>query len=101
MTDFPKWKWTIGAYEDEELRVVTFKNSKEAHRAVTIRDEDPALKDAPYQVADGRTLFVPIEMIPHLRRHGLKFSVSELLDPDELSPQDREEFEQERRHHTM
>ena len=102
MTDTPQWKSHMGAYDDDELRMVRFKDREEAHRAIlVIEREEPATKDAPYDFANGRTFCVPIEVIPYLEKHGLEFTTSTLLDPDTLSPEARERFEVQRRRHVM
>lgn len=60
---------------------------KEIDRAIDLLWSDPDLIGMPRHYADGKTMIVPEEGVELLRSKSLKFRVSELVDPNTLSPE--------------
>lgn len=90
----PIWNRSLAAYPNSELRAIRFRSEREIDRAIDLCWSDPDLKGLPRDIADGKTLIVPADAIPYLTKKGLKFTVSTLLDKDDLPP---DEFSKMRR----
>ena len=76
-----------GSYSNAELQAVTFPSVEEIDRAIDVIFKDSDLKGLPFDTPDGMTLFVPTESVALLQAKDLKFSVSNLLSPDDLDPE--------------
>ena len=87
MKSSPQWKRFIGSYANSELRALKFHSVKEINRAIDLCWEDPYLKGIPRATPDGITLIVPEEAVNFFQAHGLKFTVSPLLNRTELTPE--------------
>ncbi len=98
MEHSPRWNRPFSAYTNAELRAVKFRSVKEFDRAIDLLWSDPDLKGMPNRTPDGKTLIVPKEGVAILISKRFKFTVSELLNRDELGPGELAEM---RRKHGM
>ncbi|MBI3327802.1 MAG: MerR family transcriptional regulator [Nitrospinae bacterium] len=87
MSGSPQWKRSIGSYTNKELRALKFHSVTEVDRAIDRCWEDPNLQGVPRATPDGRTLIVPEEAVRYFQAEGLKFTVSTLLNREELTPE--------------
>ena len=85
----PRWHRSLSSYPKAELRAVRFRAVKEIDRAIELCWHDPDLLGVPRAIADGKTLIVPNEAVKYFKDQGLKFTVSTLLNREELTTAER------------
>lgn len=80
-----QWLKRFSAYTSNELRVLQFRSITELEKAIDLCWKDPDLKGVPRDTPDGRSLIVPQEAVDYFKAKGLRFRISTLLNPDDLS----------------
>jgi len=81
----PKWRDSIGSYQNEDLRSAEFISVEEADKAIDLFWDDPKLKGAPREIVNARTLILPEEVMQLLRRKRVVFEAKPLLTAEEIS----------------
>lgn len=82
-----RWARPYGSYSNAEIRALTFKSIKECDRAIDLLWSDPDLIGMPRHYGNNITMFVPQEAVELFKSKRLKFTVSELVDTNTLSPE--------------
>ena len=85
----PRWHRSLRSYPQAALRAVRFRAVKDLDRAIELCWHDPDLLGVPRAIADGKTLIVPNEAVKYFKDQGLKFTVSTLLNREELTTAER------------
>jgi orotate phosphoribosyltransferase len=83
-----RWNRSLSTYPKAELRVLRFRSVKEIDRAIDLCWQDPNLIGVPRSIADGKTLIVPQDAVQYFSAKGLKFTVSTLLNREELTTEE-------------
>jgi hypothetical protein len=82
----------MGEYENKELRAVKFRSDNEADRALVLIGKSPVLKRMPFLFANALTFIIPNTAIQTLKKLRLHFKVSNVLEMDDLDPEERAEI---------
>jgi hypothetical protein len=86
-----RWEACLDSYHD--LRAVQFPSPEQFAAAAELLWSE-RLRDLPYDLVGNRTIIVPAESLPFFE--GLNFTVTDVLRPAELAPEELAELRQER-----
>lgn len=93
MSNLPRWVRSLSVYRVSERRVLKCRSRKDLELAVHLCWNDEELRGVPRDwVPDRLSLVVPAEAVPLFKAKGVRFTVSTLIDPAELTPERRAEL---------
>lgn len=91
----PQWRPRLGSYSRTEKRAIKFRSKEAMDPLIDLCFSDPKLIGMPFHFADGKTIIVPKEAVSLLKSKGFVFQASELQDPEELTPEELAEMQEQ------